>query len=761
MLAITKPEIDNFTIECNFDSDVLKSMLKDDTISKDDRKMLKNINKHKKNHNTIMDTYTWTNEGKYGRVYCNSLQMLPKEYRNGLLNNTCFELDMKNAHYRLLEQIGKKFNLPTTHIEYYNNNRELCLKKIDEDREKAKEKYLMAEYGCSINGLQDISNECKNILLRLKDEENMKDLYTYAEKQYKKKNNKYKSLLHSFGAYALQTFENRCVLSIIDFIRQKNDDEKDKIKIQIILHDGLIIKKNDAFTDTLLKEIEVFVEEITEWNIKLDKKDCENKYEVQKQDYVLIQDDKDVCEYLKQHYGKRIIHATDDWYCHLPNTNHWSKGIGFIRAMIKDINFYMVGENADKPYSSTTNGMEKIIKYLEKNCDLLFPINNNFINDVNKNTEGLLFYTDKYYNFKTKQFYQIQSDNLPIVYEDYPAPDLSSITDEECETYKNTILTMFKPDELKFVLRWISRALAGHVGDKVWYSFGGWRNTGKGRFQKICSLSFGSYITTVDAPMMKTNNKQDASERRWVITLLCHIKRLAFANEVKTINGLDPVLDGGDIKKVYASGGDDIVVRGHFGNEMIVKNNCTSFFSLNGNPTTSPLDALNNCIAYEMPYKFVDFPQDISEKQRIEYIPANDVIYQERYKRIFTKLVFDAYGEQYTKKDFQERMLLNMSDIASVNLNEPIVILRNRTRNPTDEEIKNKNDWTSFQELKGLFKPAKMTDNKLGRFLRERGLKSFRKTIEGREYIVYYIKIIDNTTIQADVIEEEQKNTPE
>ena len=51
--------------------------------------------------------------------------------------------------------------------------------------------------------------------------------------------------------------------------------------------------------------------------------------------------------------------------------------------------------------------------------------------------------------------------------------------------------------------------------------------------------------------MMKTNNKQDASERRWVITLLCHIKRLAFANEVKTINGLDPVLDGGDIK-IYA-----------------------------------------------------------------------------------------------------------------------------------------------------------------------------------------------------------------
>jgi hypothetical protein len=757
-LAISMPTIDNYTIESNFDANILKVMLKDDTISHEDRKLLKNINKHKKNHNTIVDTYTWTNENKYGRMYCNSLQMLPKEFRNGLLNNSCFELDIKNCHYTILEQIGKKFNLSTKHIEYYNLNREECLERLDDNREKAKEMYLSAGYGANIEKLKDISNECKNIFLRLKDEDNMKDLYCYAEKNYKKKKNNYKSTLHSFGAYTLQTCENRIILSMLDFFKQKNEDELDKIKVQIILHDGLIISNNNIFTNELLKEIEDFVEEETEWTIKLDKKQCPNKYEAPKKDYILIQDDEDACNYLKKHYGNKIVHSSDDWYCHLPNTNHWSKGINFIRAMIKDIDFRIAGEKNDKPYSSTTGGMNKIIEYLERNCGLLYPIDKNFINNVNKNTEGLTFYTDKYYNWKTKTFHQIQNDNLPIVYEDYIAPDFSDITDEECEEYCDTHLTMFKKDELPFILRFLGRALAGHVGDKVWYSFGGWRNTGKGRIQKICSLSFGSYITTVDAPIMKTTNKQDASERRWVLTLNCHIKRLAFSNEVKSVNNIDCILDGGDIKKVYASGGDDITTREHHGNEMIVKNNCISIFSLNGNPITSPLDALNNCIAYEMPYKFVEFPQDISERKKIEYIPADDVIYKERNKRIFTKIIFDAYGEQYTIKDFPERMQTYMNDIIGVNLNEPIMIFRNKIRKPTEEEIKNRDDWTSFCDIKDLFKPAKITDTKLGRFLRERGFKSCYKSITKKnDTLVYKLKIVDTTTIKADVIDEEDE----
>ena len=70
---IATPTIDNYTIECIFDADVLKQMLNDDTIAKDDKKKLKQLNTSKNNHNTLADTYTWTNKEKIGRLYCNSI----------------------------------------------------------------------------------------------------------------------------------------------------------------------------------------------------------------------------------------------------------------------------------------------------------------------------------------------------------------------------------------------------------------------------------------------------------------------------------------------------------------------------------------------------------------------------------------------------------------------------------------------------------------------------------------------------------------
>jgi len=749
-IKITNPTIDNFTIECNFDADMMKAMLKDDSIAKDDRKLLKNINKHKKNHNTINDTYTWTNEGKYGRVYCSSLQMLSKEYRNGLLNGNCFELDMKNAHYTLLEQIGKEFELPTTHIAYYNNNREECLTNLNSDRTKAKELYLMAEYGCEIEQLRGISNECKTIFLRLSGEDDLKDLYKYAEKQFKKKSGKFKSLLHSFGAFYLQTLENRCMFSILDYISQKNSDINDKIKVQIILHDGLIIKKSSAFTDELIKEIEEFVFDDNGFKIKLDKKDCVTKYESPTQDYISIQDDEDACNYLKKHYGNKIVHANDDWYCHLPNTNCWSKGLKCIRAMIKELNFYIIGENGDKPYSSTTSGMNKIIEYLEKNCSLLFPIDTEFINNVNRKTEGLVFYLDKYYDFNNHVFLQIQTDNLPIIFENRIAPDLTTITDYEIKNYVSSYLNMFRNDERPLILKAFSRALAGHVSDKIWYSMCGLRNTGKGVFQTGFNYSFGSYTTTFDMPMIKTSNKQDASDYRWVVSTGCHLKRVGFANEVQSINGLDPIIDGGAIKKVIASGGDDIITRGLYKDEAIVKNNMTAFASLNGNPDASPKDALSNCIPFKMPYKFVDFPNDITEFKSDDNIKKKMIT--ERNRDIFTKIIFNAYGGKVLESEMTERMKEDLKEICHGNVNEPLYILRNKFRKPTQQEIDEKNDWTAFAEIKDEFKFAKMSDTALGRFLKERGYANVMKTVfKKNDTRAYKIKITGNVIDDTDV----------
>ena len=97
---------------------------------------------------------------------------------------------------------------------------------------------------------------------------------------------------------------------------------------------------------------------------------------------------------------------------------------------------------------------------MTKNCSDLFPVNENFIRDVNQKTKGLVFYLDKYYDLKTKYWFAIQTDNLPIVYENRLAPDLSTITDFDVRVFTQQFLNTLNEKELRIALRALSRALA-------------------------------------------------------------------------------------------------------------------------------------------------------------------------------------------------------------------------------------------------------------------------------------------------------------
>ena len=53
------------------------------------------------------------------------------------------------------------------------------------------------------------------------------------------------------------------------------------------------------------------------------------------------------------------------------------------------------------------------------------------------------------------------------------------------------------------------------------------------------------------------------------------------------------------------------------------------------------------------------------------------------------------------------------------------------------------NGWVSTDELKYIFKPAQLSDTKLGVFLKERGYVSSKKKIEGnRKYGYKGLKVV-------------------
>ena len=90
---------------------------------------------------------------------------------------------------------------------------------------------------------------------------------------------------------------------------------------------------------------------------------------------------------------------------------------------------------------------------------------------------------------------------------------------------------------------------------------------------------------------------------------------------------------------------------------------------------------------------------------------------------IITKILFDAYGDVITENDFTQSMTEEYKEVCLDKGTEAPSILRNRFVNDS-------NGWVSTDELKYIFKPAQLSDTKLGVFLKERGCVSSKKRLK-------------------------------
>ena len=71
-----------------------------------------------------------------------SIQFIPREIR-GLLMKSTTDIDMKNAHPRILLYLAKSYGFNSPNLEYYVNNRDEILKKFP-DKNTGKLTYLKA-----------------------------------------------------------------------------------------------------------------------------------------------------------------------------------------------------------------------------------------------------------------------------------------------------------------------------------------------------------------------------------------------------------------------------------------------------------------------------------------------------------------------------------------------------------------------------------------------------------------------------------------
>lgn len=477
------------------------------------------------------------------------------------------------------------------------------------------------------------------------------------------------------------------------------------------------IKEEEKIAKEHEKELskEIKLREKTEkdaliYNKKL--KDLEER--VKNEKIIRINSDSDAVDYLYKNYTKKIIRTDEGWYVRMEGENWYSYGDIYVKQIINNCNFCM-GEGLSLfPYSRNSTGCNKIFEKLQ-NSPLLFPKDNDFINNINNNTRGRVYFQDKYYNLKTKTFHPIDDEIIPLEYIKEEAPDFSTITPEDITNFEDKVLSVFetKADQTYF-LKIIGRGVGGFNNDKKWYCMIGNRNSGKGLIQEQVKSSFKGYVTSSDPPIMKSFNTGDASSMRWLVTTKQHTKRVNFTNEAKAIQDKPVELDGEVLKKCI-SGGDDVLTRLHSGNEFNVKVNTTTIMSFNKMPCCNPKDALLTMYPINTPFKYVDGPLIDAFYKKIDINLKREVETNVLWKNIFRKLVFDAFtDEAIGLKDLPLSASAEYNDVMATNMTEPAQILHNNF-------IIDPKGFTIYEKIEQLFAPSKYSRDKLAKFLLSRG----------------------------------------
>lgn len=194
--------------------------------------------------------------GTSGRLFCGgSLQGLPSKIRGLFMRDGIgTDIDMCNAHPVILRYICKIHNIPCGELEYYINNREICINTFA-TREDGKISYLTSLNKDKLNRAKDLPSQFKKYdiemkkiqkkLIKIKDYDDLINSVP-EEKTY----NKIGSAVNRILCY----YENLILQHAIHLLNSRG------IEIAILMFDGLMIYGDYYKDDGLLVDVENYVE---------------------------------------------------------------------------------------------------------------------------------------------------------------------------------------------------------------------------------------------------------------------------------------------------------------------------------------------------------------------------------------------------------------------------------------------------------------------------------------------------------------------
>lgn len=593
-----------------------------------------------------------SSEGGGGRLYCsNSVQCLPKKIRGFLLEGVTTDIDQQNSSPTILRYICRLNNLDCPNLQYYIDNVATLRERYN------KMDFINCITDCkplknAVGFLKDYDKEIKTLVKEIISLEQYK-VQVNSVPDLKKYNREGSAITRILGYY-----ENEILQVTLDVLNRKN------VELFAPFFDGCE-PYGDFYNDsTLLEEITNAVEEKfnglnMRWTYKQHCTDIEMPF------------DYEIPEFKERRANNQFIfcanelEATDILYEKLKDSIKFSKKKLYYQHNhiwiddAKEIEGLLVQYVMNSKIYKT-NDKEEIIDFVQ-NRKSAVNIAKNIIDKTLTNKDDAWFYKsiksslgkilfqNGYYNFRDERFYPFDNpayDKTIVFFEEIPYA-FEPLTDEELnkmdEIKQKLFYNPFGKELGDYYILNIARALAGDEIKRILFGIGS-GNTGKSMMTSAIKSTIGGYYGAFNAVNIAFNKStaDEASKLRWV--MLLQTKRIIISNEIQS----NIELDGNMLKKISNGGLDDIVARGHSGNETAFQISFLPIVFANDLDKIKPIDdALINRVR-GIPYTKVCVNKPVEECNEFE-LPIDENLKNDietlSFKRAFMGLLIESYME--------------------------------------------------------------------------------------------------------------------
>jgi phage/plasmid-associated DNA primase len=296
-----------------------------------------------------------------------------------------------------------------------------------------------------------------------------------------------------------------------------------------------------------------------------------------------------------------------------------------------------------KSYGSCLRLMDTIPQLMKTLC-----VDNNWLTRVRSASLGKVLFTNGFYDFHKKEFYNYFDPQIVFMGRIHHAFEKF---DEDDLTYMDDILKRIFYEPLgkevgDYLLLNVGMGLAGDAIKMKRCLFGlGCSNAGKGVLTNAILKSFGDYAGSFNAETLAYRKSMNNEAQLMRNFMLLAFKRIIISNELKST----VELNGNMIKKI-ASGGDELVGRLHCGNETPFQTHFIPLILANDLPKIKPYDdAVDNRVRFITFEKtFVENPTNIFELKADNNIKSE--IDEERFQKCFVGAVIRRYLKHTEEK---------------------------------------------------------------------------------------------------------------